>query len=428
MIDAELVARSRANDTSAFGALVERHQQLVFGVALARCGDPVLAEDVAQEAFVTAWRELKDLRDVERVGAWMAGIARNLAASASRKRARGGEGAAAIAAEPVAAVAPPEDDALEREDRELLARALAEVPEAHREALVLDSVEGESIANIAAVLDVREELVKQRLSRGRKALRDNVANRIERVLTSSKSLRASVVAAVALTAAHQAKAATLTSGASGKLIAMVTAKQVAIAALAIAGIAGGAIYYATRSTPSAGTTSRSSGGAHVETAVGPATPSSGLRRIDPVEHAKLLEAIRTVESAKHAAPAASAPAATGGGGGTAPSSEQTDDGDLDRDYIRQSVRELTPALTDCYSEGLTRNPKLEGEVEVDFTIEGEPDIGGVVSDSTINPEHSTLDDEVVRDCIAQTMYSLEIDPPKNGGKVSVHYPFAFSAN
>lgn len=45
--DAELVARSRRRDADAFGVLVERHQRLVFGVALARCQDPALAEDLA---------------------------------------------------------------------------------------------------------------------------------------------------------------------------------------------------------------------------------------------------------------------------------------------------------------------------------------------------------------------------------------------
>lgn len=57
--DVELVERSRARDANAFGELVARHQQLVFGVALARCHDPALAEDLAQEAFVTAWRDLE---------------------------------------------------------------------------------------------------------------------------------------------------------------------------------------------------------------------------------------------------------------------------------------------------------------------------------------------------------------------------------
>src|SRR5678816_1278196 len=83
--DAELVARCRnARDSEAFGALVERHKDLVFGVGLAHAGDPALAEDVAQEAFVTAWRDMTGLREPERVGSWVAGIARNLAKSAHR--------------------------------------------------------------------------------------------------------------------------------------------------------------------------------------------------------------------------------------------------------------------------------------------------------------------------------------------------------
>src|SRR5690242_11076417 len=106
--DAELVARSRRADAAAFGVLVERHQRLVFGVALARCKDPALAEEVAQEAFVAAWRDLDRLRDVERVGSWVAGIARNLAANATRKSAR----RAALTVDEPATVPTPQDEAL----------------------------------------------------------------------------------------------------------------------------------------------------------------------------------------------------------------------------------------------------------------------------------------------------------------------------
>src|SRR5262245_61509841 len=87
--DADLVARSRERDAVAFGALVDRHHRLVFGVALATCGDRALAEDVVQDAFVTAWRNLDRLRDAGRVGSWVAGIARNLAGVAVRERSRG---------------------------------------------------------------------------------------------------------------------------------------------------------------------------------------------------------------------------------------------------------------------------------------------------------------------------------------------------
>jgi RNA polymerase sigma-70 factor, ECF subfamily len=109
--------------------LVERHQRLVFGVALARCRDPALAEDLTQEAFVAAWRDLDRLRDVERVGSWVAGIARNLASSASRDRARRQADSAVPVPSPALDEVPtPEDEVLEREDRELLRRALAVCP------------------------------------------------------------------------------------------------------------------------------------------------------------------------------------------------------------------------------------------------------------------------------------------------------------
>ncbi|HEU4728875.1 MAG TPA: sigma-70 family RNA polymerase sigma factor, partial [Kofleriaceae bacterium] len=231
--DADLVARSRARDAAAFGALVERHQRLVFGVALARCGDPALAEEVAQDAFVAAWRDLDRLRDAERVGAWVAGIARNLAASAARTRARRD----GVTGPEAPAVPTPEDEVLGREDRALLARALAEVPAAHREVLVLYYLEGESIARIAASLGIREDLVKQRLSRGRTALRDTVARRVETALAQVRPGRgfgAGVVAAVSALAARNAVAA----NAAGKLGVLMSASQklaIALAALVVAG-------------------------------------------------------------------------------------------------------------------------------------------------------------------------------------------------
>src|SRR5688500_13678405 len=87
-MDGELVDRSRAGDREAFGQLVERHQALVFAVALAATRERTRAEDVAQEAFVSAWRELGKLREHERFGAWVAGIARNVARGQRRTWAR----------------------------------------------------------------------------------------------------------------------------------------------------------------------------------------------------------------------------------------------------------------------------------------------------------------------------------------------------
>src|SRR6185436_1731792 len=87
-MDADLVNRARQNDREAFAQLVDRHQHLVVGVALSITRDRALAEDIAQEAFVAAWKSLAKLDDPARVAPWLAGISRNLANNAVRKQTR----------------------------------------------------------------------------------------------------------------------------------------------------------------------------------------------------------------------------------------------------------------------------------------------------------------------------------------------------
>jgi RNA polymerase sigma factor (sigma-70 family) len=407
--DAELVERSRRQDANAFGELVARHQQLVFGVALARCHDPALAEDVAQEAFVAAWRDLGRLRDAERVGPWVAGIARNLASNAVRVRDRREQ-----IALPVELDAPsPRDEALEREDRELIQRALEAVPAPHRETLVLYYMHGESIATIATGLGIREDLVKQRLSRGRRALRDSIAERVESTLTRTRlrgTFGAGVVAAATSRTTHAARAA-------GKVLVVTTVSKVSIATLVMI-IAGSAIWWHLRKqptpTPTAMTTTaaiqqiRTTSQPHVE------------RLADPKMRGTLLEAIRKA----HVASGHAAESSTASGAGTPPA--LSSEPEMDKKYIRAAVREIVPMLGECYEEGLARNPTLAGKVVVDFTIEGEPDVGGVVGESSIDAAQTNLGDPTVEECIEQKMYALKIDPPPGGGIVHVTYPFTFA--
>lgn len=98
---------------------------------------------------------------------------------------------------------------------------------------------------------------------------------------------------------------------------------------------------------------------------------------------------------------------------------------LDKEYIRASVRDLIPLLVECYEQGLLRDPKLAGSIIVEFTIEGEPGVGGVVGESALDPAASTLLDPAVRDCVQETMFGIEIEPPAGGGVVKVRYPFEF---
>jgi RNA polymerase sigma factor (sigma-70 family) len=415
--DVELVERCRRRDADAFGTLVTRHQGLVFGVALARCQDPALAEDVTQDAFVAAWRDLDRLRDATRVGSWVAGIARNLAANAVRTRTRRER----TSAEPTADVPTPEDLALEREDRELLQRALEDIPDTHRETLVLFYLQGQSVANIATALGITEDLVKQRLSRARRAVRDSVAERVESVLNRTRlrpAFGAGVIAALTTAGARKASA--------GKVIALMSANKIVVGAVVVV-VAASAVWLGKRSSASEPTTSTTSSSPTSAPAVNKrdgeqvadrvATSRVRVTVLDkPAERASLLAAIREARSKRAAA---SPPASSG----TAP---VADEGvDMDKDYIRSAVREIIPLLQECYEEGLERTQNAGGDVVVEFMIEGEPEIGGVISESTVDAKASTLEDATIRECIQETMYALKLDAPANGGTVKVRYPFAF---
>src|SRR5215468_12579673 len=77
--DSELVARSLAGDRDAFGRIVMRYQTLLCSLAYSATGSLSQSEDLAQETFVTAWRQLADLREPEKLRSWLCRISRNLA-------------------------------------------------------------------------------------------------------------------------------------------------------------------------------------------------------------------------------------------------------------------------------------------------------------------------------------------------------------
>jgi RNA polymerase sigma factor (sigma-70 family) len=162
-------------------------------VSYGATGDPGLSEDVAQETFIAAWRQLDRLRDTVRLRPWLCGIARNLARKA-RKRHRREE-----LTEPDEQVAPgasPFDDAARGEVERVVREALAKVPDAYREVLVLYYREDQSIREVADALGMTEAAVMQRMSRGRRYLADSVEQLVERSLRSERRPRRDLVAAV----------------------------------------------------------------------------------------------------------------------------------------------------------------------------------------------------------------------------------------
>lgn len=215
--DADLVARSRSGDLDAFGELVSRYQSLVCSLAYSATGSLPQSEDLAQETFVAAWRQIAQLREPGKLRSWLCGIARNLINNWLRKQGREPVHRAESidnftdhpAREPL-----PTEQAVSNEEAALLWRSLEKIPETYREPLVLFYRERQSIEMVAQSLDLSEDAVKQRLSRGRKILEEGMAAFVETTLTRSAPTRAFTVAVLAALPAFSLSASAATIGAT----------------------------------------------------------------------------------------------------------------------------------------------------------------------------------------------------------------------
>jgi RNA polymerase sigma-70 factor (ECF subfamily) len=165
-----LIARARQGDLSAFEEVVRIHQRRVYGVALRIVRSHDVADDVAQEAFLRAWRSLDRFELGRPFGPWVRRIAANLAVNHVRSpRAREEalpEGHAETPSRdpgPLAAV-------LGDEARRVLDEAVAALPAPQRAVFVLRAVEELSYAEIAEALGISPGTVMSRLFRARERL------------------------------------------------------------------------------------------------------------------------------------------------------------------------------------------------------------------------------------------------------------------
>jgi len=161
--DTELVARVVAcDDRRAFAELVRRHQSAVRGLLRRLCaGDAAQADDLAQEAFLRAYRSLKTWRGEGRLSTWLYRIAWNGWAAQARRRP-----------DPEAeAPAPPRDAADAAIDRHDLERALGRLRVEERSALALAYGQDVSHEEAAAILDCPVGTLKTNILRGKEKLR-----------------------------------------------------------------------------------------------------------------------------------------------------------------------------------------------------------------------------------------------------------------
>jgi RNA polymerase sigma factor (sigma-70 family) len=186
--DVALVAACLAGDREAFGRIVERYQRLLCSLAYCATGRLTESEDLAQEAFVEAWRRLHTLREPEKLRSWLCGILRfkisRLHRSEVREPVRKAE-ILEVAEEMPSGEEPAANVAMDNEEQAILWSALERVPELYREPLVLYYRENRSVEHVAAALDLTEDAVKQRLARGRKLLQERVLSFVEGALSRS---------------------------------------------------------------------------------------------------------------------------------------------------------------------------------------------------------------------------------------------------
>jgi RNA polymerase sigma factor (sigma-70 family) len=256
----ELLRASRAGNAQAFGVLVGRYQSLVCAITYSATGSVERSEELAQETFLQAWRCLGQLQDLGKFRAWLCSIARSIVQNWFRDRRRDVVGDAAPlddAAETASKASGPVEAAMHKEQQAVVRQALSQIPESLREPLVLFYREQKSVREVAAQLGLSENAARQRISRGRGMLREQVADVVETTIARTKPGKAfttAVIAAVAgltiqgstaAAAVGATKAATAAGGTLGAaaLMSGLTAKIIALAAASVALVVGGVVIY-----------------------------------------------------------------------------------------------------------------------------------------------------------------------------------------
>lgn len=165
--DGELVQRAREGDHEAFGQLVDRYRDMVYGLGYHLTGEFEAARDLAQEAFVQAYIKLRQLRAPERFAGWLRQITLNLRRTQLRRRE-----VVTVALEAEDQLSSPNPQPSETEV--VVREALSKLRSPERLALTLRYISGYSHSEIGEFLGVRPETVKARLARARQHLRKEV--------------------------------------------------------------------------------------------------------------------------------------------------------------------------------------------------------------------------------------------------------------
>ena len=178
-INAPLVERCRLNDRQAQAEIYRRYSKAMFNAALRITGDYAEAEDVLQESFLSAFRELSSYKGDSAFGAWLKRIIVNKSINCLRQRRLAlvplGE---QHHEEPADTAGPSHEDEADNHYRaDVLRRCIQDLPDGYRVVLSLYLLEGHDHLEIAGILGITESTSKSQYSRARVRLRELAAQR-----------------------------------------------------------------------------------------------------------------------------------------------------------------------------------------------------------------------------------------------------------
>ena len=95
-------------------------------------------------------------------------------------------------------------------------------------------------------------------------------------------------------------------------------------------------------------------------------------------------------------------------------------------YVREPIGEIRPLLKECYGHALERKPKLGGILAVKFTIVADSETGALVEKNELVAGEGHIQDDLLGECLRETMYALRFSQPKGTGRITITYPMVLS--
>jgi RNA polymerase sigma-70 factor (ECF subfamily) len=380
-------------------ALLE-HSTWVRRLAGSLVRDDALADDLTQEAWLAAMRHPPDKGRPLRP--WLAQVLRNLVRMRFRgDRRRQGREQSTSAAQSSDSLASPEQLLSRVEMQRALSSLVVGLEEPFRSTILLRYYEGLDASDIAERQGVPPGTVRWRVKTGL----DRLRAALDRKHGGDRRAWLPAVAPLAFDIGGQGAVPGPPMHASVK--SALTLKA-ALPFVLLISTGATALFVAQRWTASP--RRPPSPAATMTTAATPRDQraATALPRLDREQRTEMLQRIEKAPGVSERRAAAAPPP------------------ELDAEYIRGQIIKLIPLIKECYENTLRGQPRTRGKLMVNFTIVAEPDIGGLVTDSTIDPTESTIADADLRECVQETMYGAQFPAPKDGGELHVTYPFVFA--